>query len=172
MERYAFSGIKLFLVAGIIGVVIGVLLLAGLLKSRSGALARIIGGAVLIAFGILFINLRSFGEVRFTEGAMRLKVPFQRDKVIAAEEIVSAREINITLDGDLRPARKLTGGKVGDIRTGWFRLANGTKAFLALEGVRALYIETTLGFPVIAGVEDFEAFEESFGMYVWGDRMP
>lgn len=172
MESFAFSGMKLFLVVGIIEIVIGVLLLAGLLKSRSGALARIVGGAVLIAFGILFVNLRSFGEIRFTEGAMHLEVPFQRDKVIAAADIVNAREINIALDGELRPARKLAGGKVGDIRTGWFKLADGTKAFLALEGVRALYIETTLGFPVMAGVEDFEAFEESFRMYVWGDRTP
>ena len=103
---------------------------------------------------------------------MHLKVPFGRDKVVTASDIVSVHEVNIATNDAVRPVRRISGGELGDIRTGWFKLANGRKAFLALEDVRGLFIETTLGFPVLVGPKDFEEFEEAFMEYVYEKRRP
>ncbi len=163
MVTFTFPGIKFFLIMGIGEFVLGVLLIAGILRGRrTGLLARVIGGVVLIALGVVFIGLRSFGEIRIDEGRMHLKVPFQRNKVIRTEEIINVREVNIARDKEFRPVRKVAGGAVGDIRTGWFKLSSGEKAFLTLKGVRALYIETSLGFPVLVGTPEFEEFEAAF----------
>ena len=41
-------------------------------------------------------------------------------------------------------------------------------AFLALQGTRALYLETTLGFPVMVGAREFADFEAAFRDHVYG----
>ena len=99
---------------------------------------------------------------------MRLAVPFQRDKTVLTGDITGVREVNIAADPEIAPVRKVSGGEIGDVRTGWFRLANGTKAFLALQGTRALYLETTLGFPVMVGAREFADFEAAFRDHVYG----
>ena len=172
MVSFTFPGIKFFLIMGIAELVLGVLLIAGIMRGRrSGLLARIIGGVVLIALGVVFIGLRRFGEIRIDEGRMHLKVPFQRNKVIRTEEIISVREVNIARDKEFRPVWRIAGGAVGDIRTGWFKLSCGKKAFLTLKGVRALYIETSLGFPVLVGTPEFEEFEAAFIDYVYQKKI-
>lgn len=172
MANFVFPGFKPILVMGIAELVLGILLIFGVLRSRkSGTLGRIIGGVALAVMGIFFIGFRSTGEIAVEDGSMHLKVPFQRDKVIRTEDITGVREINISIDGDLRPVKRVSGGALGKVKTGWFRLANGEKAFLAVEGVRALYIETSLGFPVIAGAEEFEEFEAAFAGHVY-KRVP
>jgi hypothetical protein len=117
--------------------------------------------------GILFVQIRSTGEIHIDEGSMYLKVPFQRDKLVHTEDVRSAVAVNFTIDKDYRPTRKISGGNLGDIRTGWYRLANGTKAFLCVNGVEALYIETSLGHSFLVGTPEFEEFEEAFAAHVF-----
>jgi hypothetical protein len=167
MTSFTFPVFKAFVIMGIVEMVLGVLIIVGILRSRSGIVGRIIGGAVLIVFGVVFLGIRNTGEIRISEGSMELRIPFGRDKVIATQDIISVREVNILQDGEYRPVRKVSGGKIGDVRTGWFRLSNGEKAFLTLEGPRALYIETTLGFNALVGANDFEAFDASFIRHVY-----
>jgi hypothetical protein len=167
---FAFPGFMLFLVVGIIEVVIGVFLLLGLLRGKKGGtLARVLGGIALIGFGIVFINLRSTGQIYLADGSMELRVPFNRDKQVQAEEIVSVIAVNITVDREFYPSRRVSGGELGDIRTGWFKLNNGRKTFLALQGPRALFIETTLGFPLLVGTDEFEAFESAFSDHLMAE---
>jgi len=167
MASFTFPIFKWFVIMGIAEIAIGIFLVAGLLRSRSGTIGRIIGGIFLIVFGTVFLSIRNTGEIRIDEGRMELKIPFGRDKAITTEEIISVREINIFKDKECRPVRKISGGKIGEVRTGWFRLSNGEKAFLTLEGPRALYIETTLGFNALVGANDFEAFEAAFIEHVY-----
>lgn len=167
MASFAFPVFKAFVIMGIAEIAIGIFLIAGILRSRSGTVGRILGGVFLIVFGTFFLSMQNTGEIRIDEGRMELRIPFGRDKVIATEDIISVREINIFQDKECRPVRKVSGGKIGDVRTGWFRLSNGEKAFLTLEGPRALYIETVLGFNVLVGANEFEAFEASFIQHVY-----
>ena len=170
---FSFPGFKLFMIVGMLEILLGVLLLARILPTkRASPLARVIGGVVLIGFGIIFFSMRSTGSIVLSDGEMHLKVPFGRDQVVTAADIVSVHEVNIATDDAVRPVRRISGGELGDIRTGWFKLANGRKAFLALEDVRGLFIETTLGFPVLVGPKDFEEFEEAFKRFVYEKRKP
>jgi hypothetical protein len=152
---------------GIAEIVLGLLLIVGVLRSKKGMVARIIGGTVLIAFGVLFAGMRNTGEIFLEEGRMHLKVPFQKNKVIETADIRVVTAVNTYTTAGMKPVRKISGGNIGDVRTGWFRLQSGEKAFLTLEGPRALYIETTLGFNALVGCDDFESFEEAFAELVF-----
>jgi hypothetical protein len=169
MTSFVFPQFKWFVVMGIAEIVLGVLLALGILKGRgtSSAFGRFFGGGVLIVMGILFVQIRNTGEIVIDRGSIHLKVPFQRDKLVSTEDILSVLAVNFTVDQAYRPTRKISGGNIGDVRTGWFRLANGTKAFLCINGVEGLYIETSLGYPLLVGTPEFEAFEEAFAEYVY-----
>ncbi len=164
---FAFPTMKAITIMGIAEIVLGALILLGVLRSRKGMVPRIVGGAILIVFGLFFAGMRNTGEIRLDEGRMRLVVPFQRDRVIESGDIRGVTAVDIGGSPGMRPVRKLSGGNIGDVRTGWFRLENGEKAFLALEGRRALYIETMLGFNALVGCGDFESFERAFSELVY-----
>jgi hypothetical protein len=155
---FTFPAMKALTIMGIAEIVLGALLVLGVLRSRKSRVARIVGGAVLIAFGIFFAGMRNTGEIRLDEGSMRLSAPFQRDKIIGTADIRTVTAVDIV---------ESPGGNIGDIRTGWFRLESGEKAFLTLEGRRALYVETTLGFNALVGCREFESFEEAFSELVY-----
>ena len=169
MVSFAFPSFKFFMIMGIAEVALGVLLGLGLLRGRgsSSAFGRLFGGGILIVMGIIFLQIRNAGEIVIVEGQMHLKVPFQHDKVIRSEDITSVAEIDFTRDRSFRPTRKISGGNIKDVRTGWFKLASGEKAFLCLQGSRGLYIETTLGYRALVGTRDFEAFEAAFADHVY-----
>jgi hypothetical protein len=168
MESFVFPAFRIFMIMGIAELVLGVLLMAGVLRGRrTGTIGRILGGAFLIAFGIFFLTIRTTGEIRIGEGRMELRIPFGRDKTITTEDIVAVREVDITSDRTYRPVRKISGGNIKNVRTGWYKLANGEKAFLTLEGNRALYVETELGFNALVGAADFERFEAAFIRHVY-----
>jgi hypothetical protein len=164
---FTFPVMKALTIMGIAEIVLGALLIVGVLRSRQGMVARIIGGVVLIAFGVFFAGMRNTGEIRLDEGRMHLRVPFQKDKVIGTADIRSAAAVDIATSPGMKPVRKISGGNIGDVRTGWFRLQRGEKVFLTLEGRRALYIETTLGFNALVGCSEFESFEEAFSELVF-----
>jgi hypothetical protein len=167
LETFVFPGWKALMIMGIAEIVLGILLIMGLLKGRrSGLVGRIIGGIVLIAFGIFFLTMRDMGEIRLEEGVMHLKVPFQRDKIVTTADIIGVREVDFSSGSGFRPVRKISGGNAGDVRTGWYKLANGEKAFLTVKGKHALYLETSLGFPVLVGATDFDSFSAAFTRYV------
>ena len=164
---FTFPAVKALTIMGIAEIVLGVLLIVGVLRSKKGMVARITGGIVLIAFGVVFAGIRNTGEIHLEEGRMHLRVPFQKDKVIGTADIRRVTAVNTFTTEGMKPTRKISGGNIGDVRTGWFRLESGEKAFLTLEGPRALYIETTLGFNALVGCDEFEEFEEAFAGLVF-----
>jgi hypothetical protein len=164
---FTFPAMKALTIMGIAEIALGILLIVGVLRSKQGMVARIVGGIVLIAFGLFFAGMRSTGEIRLDEGLMHLRVPFQKDRFIETAEIRAVTEVNTYTTPGMKPVRKISGGNIGDVRTGWFRLENGEKAFLTLEGPRALYVETTLGFNALVGCDEFESFEKAFSDLVF-----
>lgn len=168
MISFVFPQYRAIMIMGIAEVVLGILLGFGILRGRgtSSAFGRLFGGGLLVVMGLLFLQVRNTGEIVIDEGSIYLKIPFLRDKVIRSEDIASVIEVDFAADRSYRPTRKVSGGNFKDVRTGWFKLANGTKAFLCIRGTRGLYIETSLGFPALVGTPDFEAFEAAFAEYV------
>jgi hypothetical protein len=167
MVSFTFPTFKALTIMGVAEIVLGLLLLVGVLRSRKGVVARIAGGIALVAFGVFFVTIRSTGEIVVREGSLQLRVPFQRDKLIDSADIRSVTEIDIYSSTGMKPVRKISGGNIGDVRTGWYSLSSGEKAFLTLQGTRALYIETSRGFNAIVGMHDFEAFEAAFAEHVY-----
>ncbi len=169
MISFVFPQYKAILIMGIAEVVLGVLIGFGILRGRgtSSVFGRLFGGGMLVLMGILFLQVRNTGEIVIDRGSMHLKVPFQRDKLITGEDITSVIDIDYTVDTSYRPTRKVSGGNFKDVRTGWYKLASGTKAFLCLRGTRGLYVETTLGFAALVGAAEFEEFEAAFIEYVY-----
>lgn len=169
MISFVFTKLTAIVIMGVAEIVLGVLLGLGMLRGRGtgSAFGRMFGAVVLIAMGIMFLNVRNAGEIAVNEGSIHLKVPFQRDKVILSEDIVSVVDIDYTVDRSYRPVKKISGGNIKNARTGWYKLASGTKAFLCIQGVRGLYIETSLGFPAFVGTPDFEAFAAAFAEHVY-----
>lgn len=168
MASFTLKAYNFLMIMGIAELALGILILLGLLgRARGSLLPRVFGGVLLIVFGSLFMGIRNVGEIRVQEGKMLLKVPFQRDKVVESGDILSVREVDIGVESGIRPVRKVSGGKIGDVRTGWFKLSNGEKAFLVLEGRRALYIETSLGFPALVGIREFDELEAAFVEFVY-----
>jgi hypothetical protein len=172
MISFVFPQYKAIMIMGIAEVVLGVLLGLGILRGRgtSSAFGRLFGGGLLVVMGILFLQVRNTGEIVIDRGSMHLKVPFQRDKLIRSEDIISVVDIDFTVDRPYRPTRKVSGGNYKDVRTGWYKLASGTKAFLCLRGTRGLYIETRLGFSAFVGAAEFEEFEAAFVEYVYAPQ--
>jgi hypothetical protein len=172
MISFVFPQYKIIMIMGIAEIALGILLGLGVLRGRgtSNAFGRLFGGGILVVMGLLFLNVRNTGEIVIDEGSIYLKVPFQRDKVIRTGDIASVIEVDFAADRAYRPARKVSGGNFRDVRTGWFKLASGTKAFLCIRGTRGLYIETSLGFPALVGTADFEAFEAAFAEHVYAPR--
>ena len=164
---FVFPGIRAFMIMGIVEIVAGALILLGLLRTNKGYLARLLGGIVLIAFGIFFVTMRSVGAIHIEEGRMHLEAPMMKDKVITSGDITAITEIDIGTTPGMKPVRKISGGNVGDIRTGWFELSSGRKAYFMLQGQRALYVETTLGFEAIVGAHDFEALEAAVKAHLY-----
>lgn len=169
---FAFPTFKFIMIMGIAEVVLGALLALGLLRGRgtSSAFARLFGGGMLIVMGIIFLQIRNTGEIVVHEGRMHLKVPFQRDKLIRSGDIESIVEVDYTVDRAYRPAKKISGSNIGDVRTGWFKLEGGTRAFVCIQGTRGLYIETSLGFTALVGTPEFEAFEAAVTEHVYAPR--
>ncbi len=167
---FTFPTMKAITIMGIAEIVIGVMLLVGLLRSRSGLVARVTGGIVLIAFGLFFVSMRNTGEISLEVGRMHLEVPFQKDLTVLSADIKKVTPVDIDETPGMKPVRKISGGDIGEVRTGWFRLQSGEKAFLTLEGRRALYVETTLGFNLLVGCSEFDSFEKAFGELIYTDR--
>jgi hypothetical protein len=64
------------------------------------------------------------------------------------------------------PARRTNGSAFGDVRKGWYRLANGAAAFVTTEiPDRALVIETA-GMIYVFGPREFDAFLAAVGRHV------
>ena len=145
---------------GIGCIVLGVLLVLGILKGNAGVLGNLFGGLFVIALGIFLISLKSPGKISVDQDQLKLKVPLYSDKVIHEKDIKKAwiEELD---DSEWRPQRKTSGSSIGKIRSGWFKLRNGRKAFLVLYGLKAVCIEMEGGQLYLIGTRDFDRFTDA-----------
>ena len=145
---------------GIGCIVLGVLLILGILKGNAGVVGNILGGVAVIAVGIFVITLKYPGKITIEPDHLVLKVPLYKAKLI--EEAAIRRIWIEDLDNSAwRPVRKTSGSNFGKVRSGWFRLKNGRKAFLVLYGMKAICIEMDGGQLFLLGMKDFDRFEEA-----------
>jgi hypothetical protein len=103
------------------------------------------------------LTSKSTGSITVTEENLTLKALLSKTQVIDTAEIKRAwvEDLEHT---DWRPVSRSSGTSLGNLRTGWYRLQNGLKAFCILQGERALFIETEDGDVYLIGLEDFDPF--------------
>ncbi len=134
--------------------VLGVLIIFGIFYGRRHPANYVVGSVICIALGIFLLTLKSVGSITISNDELILKAALSKTQVIRASDI---RKIWIEdLAGSAwRPGRRQSGTAIGKLRTGRFTLHNGRKAFLVLQGKRALILETDKEAVYLIGVEDF-----------------
>lgn len=137
-------------------IVLGVLLLAGILRGSRSPLNYILGSIICVALGIFILTLRSTGSITLAEDELVLKAALCKTQVVRTSDVAS-----IWIEEDLdnspwRPGRKKSGTAIGDIRTGWFTLQNGRSAYVVLKGRRAICFEAGEEHVFVIGTENFE----------------
>ena len=114
-----------------------------------------------IGFGWLATSATRPG-VTVDETALTLKAPFY-GRSIDLERIrfEEARVVNVSSDSNVKPTRRTNGLGLPGLGLGWFKLANGEKALLALSSRdRVVYVPTDEGYSLLFSIERPEAFLE------------
>lgn len=163
---YTLPALKFLAAAGIAVVVLGCLMLLGILRGRQSPLSYIIGGGVCIAIGLWVYHLRTPGRVVLEQGRLLIKVPMYRERVVTGEEVERAWVEQLHGDSPWCPVKKKSGTATRTVCSGHFQLANKRKAFVLIEGKRALCIETKGGELYEVGIPDFERLVRLFSEQV------
>jgi len=137
-------------------ILLGILILGGLFRGSRSPLNYLVGSVICIALGIFIFTLRSPGSITLTEEEMVLKAALCKTQVVKFSDIQNIWVEDLT-DSPWRPIHKESGTAVGDIRTGWFRLRNGRKAYLVLQGERGVCFEAGGDHLFVIGTENFDA---------------
>ena len=129
-----------------------------------GATAFLVGLALLMAGMALAFGWMATSATRpsvvVDDARLTLKAPFYGRSIdldrIRFEE---ARVVNVDAGTDIRPTRRTNGLGLPGLGLGWFRLANGEKALVALSSRdRVVYIPTEEGYSLLLSIERPEAF--------------
>lgn len=160
--EYIFPKIAVAVYVGIGTIIMGVLLLLGISWGRKGPLNYILGSIVCIITGIFVIFIARGGILKINGNEVRMKVPFYSEKAFTADQIADAQIISLDEDSPYKPARKISGGATKNLKNGWFKLKNDEKAFLLLEGRKAIYVKTKLGDAYLLGIKDFDQLVDIF----------
>ncbi len=149
--------VKLFTYVGIGMIVLGALVFIGIFKGSRSRLNYIIGGIVCIAVGIVMLTVKTAGSITVNEDQITLKAALKKTQVIQVDDIKKAW-IEELENSEWQPVKKRSGSAIGKIRAGWFTLKNDRKAFLVLQGNRALCIEADQEHVFLVGIEEFDSF--------------
>jgi hypothetical protein len=149
--------VKLFTYMGIGMIVLGALVFIGIFKGSRSRLNYIIGGIICIALGIIMFTIKTAGSITVNEDQITLKAALTKTQAIRVDDVKKAW-IEELENSEWRPVKKKSGSAIGKIRTGWFTLKNGRKAYLVLQGNRALCIEADQEHIFLVGIEEFDLF--------------
>jgi hypothetical protein len=149
--------IKLMTYLGYGLIAIGILAIRGIFRGSRSKFNYIVGAAICIGLGLIILTSKSTGSIKVTEDSLTLKALLSKTQVIETKDIKRAWVEDFE-NTDWRPISRSSGTSLGNLRTGWFRLQNGLKAFCIVQGERALFIETHKGKVYLIGLEDFDPF--------------
>lgn len=123
--------------------------------------------ALLLLVGLVFIVVTAMtmgrGSVEVSSGEVRIKAPFYgRSVPMASIDCASARIIDLTTAGDLRPRMRTNGIGLPGYAAGWFKLSNGERALLLVtDKRRVLYLPTREGYSILVSASAPEKLLEA-----------
>jgi hypothetical protein len=149
--------IKLMTYLGYGLIIIGLLAIRGIFRGSRSKFNYVVGSLICIGLGFFILTSKSSGSITVTEDSLTLKALLSKTQVIKSEEIKRAWVEDFE-DSQWRPVSRSSGTALGNLRTGWFRLQNGLRAFCIVQGEQGLFIETHSGHFYLIGLEDFGHF--------------
>ena len=152
-----FPAIKLMTYIGIGSIAIGILAIRGIFRGSRGKFNYFIGAIICFGLGIFFLTMKSSGSIKVTEDRLVLKALLSKSQIIETDKIQRAWVDNLK-ETEWRPISRSSGTSLGNLRTGWYRLKNGRRAFVLLQGEKALFIEADNDRVFLIGTEDFDPF--------------
>ncbi len=98
--------------------------------------------------------------IELDERRLRVRSSFYRfDVALSAIDAGSLRRVDLLVDREWRPRFRTNGVGVPGYRSGWFRLIDRSRAFLAMVGTKGIGFRTREGIAVLlspAQIDDFE----------------
>jgi len=119
-------------------------------------------GIGMILVGFFIMSLSKSGEMSIKAQHVILKVPMYKEKRIPASQVQEARIVELIKGSDYYPVAKKSGSAIKNFRSGWFKLKNKERAFLLVEGNRAIYLKTHSGENYLFGIKDFDRMVEVY----------
>jgi len=160
--EYIFPKISVIIYVGIGTIILGVLFLLGISWGKKGPLNYIFGSIVCIAVGIFLIYISKGGTLKIDNQTVNLKIPMFSKKSFSFEKISNLAIVDLNTASPYLPTKKKSGSATKNFKSGWFQLKNGQKAFLLLEGRKAIYIKTVNGDNYLIGIKKFDELAEEF----------
>jgi hypothetical protein len=114
-----------------------------------------------IGFGWLAVSATR-PSVVVDEASLTLKAPFYGRSIdLPRIRFDEARVVNVDSSSDVRPKLRTNGIGLPGLGVGWFKLANGERALVALSSRnRVVYVPTDEGYSLLFSIERPEAFLE------------
>ena len=124
-----------------------------LTPASSGALMTLgLMSVVTVALGITFVWITwsaSHSSITISDRAIQLRIPFYgRIIPISKVNVAHARVLSLAESAEIKAMRRSNGISLPGYSAGWFKLASGGKALLAVTRGRVLFIPTTEGYSV------------------------
>ncbi len=128
-----------------------------------------IGIIAIIVFIVLFITvipIISF-SIRVSRGQIRCSSLVMYNVVVDKDSVAGITVVKLSEHPELKPVVRTFGAGLPGYRLGWFTLANGGKAFLAVSMDRAVVIKLKDGSYVILSPSDIDSFLERLRELGW-----
>ena len=170
--EYIFPKISIVYYSGIGTIVLGVLLLLGIAWGKKGPLNYILGSIVCIVVGIFITHIAKGGTLKIENQTVKMKIPMYSLKSFSFDEITETEIIDLNADSPHLPTKKKSGTATKNFKSGWFQLKNGEKAFLLLEGRKAIYIKTANGDAYLIGIKSFDQLVDKFQQNIKDISLP
>jgi len=126
----------------------------------------IVAAIIVAAFLLLVLPVAGF-RVYVYEDRIEASIPIMYRVVVCRSDVVSISVVNLSEAQHLKPKVRLFGTSIPGYSLGWFRLADGSKAFLAVSADRAVAIRLRDGSYVIITPSDFDGFLAALKSFGW-----
>ncbi|RLE88151.1 MAG: hypothetical protein DRJ96_04685 [Thermoprotei archaeon] len=117
--------------------------------------------------GFIALILLSPAQIRVTRDEIVVRAYLLFSESASRGEVEEVKVVDLREDAGLKPTVRLSGTSLGGWRVGWFKLSNGSKAFMASLGDRVVALRKRDGTYLLLAPRDFDSFVEALARHGW-----